>query len=160
VRLGNPDQSVNISLKGAKSSWWCYRSRSSMTLRIDALRNQARRRRPDRKFQSSRDLDCSGVVTQHNWHKNTGIFNGFTNLKSIRFRVPIVCHATGCVSRYRDARYCVKIYAYPVIPDMNFKVSSFNLVLRRGWCPRTSQLQITSAVLETQPLAMFTVPNF
>jgi hypothetical protein len=41
------------------------RSRGSIILRIDALRNQARQRRRDRKFQSSRGLDCSGVITQH-----------------------------------------------------------------------------------------------
>ena len=30
------------------------------------------------------------------------IFNGFTNLESIEFKVPMVCLVTGCVSRRRD----------------------------------------------------------
>ncbi|KFZ18898.1 hypothetical protein V501_00953 [Pseudogymnoascus sp. VKM F-4519 (FW-2642)] len=37
------------------------------------------------------------VVTQHDWHKNTGIFNGLTNLESIEFKVPVVCPVTGLV---------------------------------------------------------------
>ena len=61
-----PRSKYYMSLKGAKSSWWCYRSKGSIILRIDALRNQARRRRRDRKLQSSQGLDCLGVVTQHN----------------------------------------------------------------------------------------------
>jgi hypothetical protein len=44
-----------ISLKEAKGS---------IILRINSLRNQARRRR-NYKFQSSRGLDCSGVATQY-----------------------------------------------------------------------------------------------
>jgi hypothetical protein len=37
--------------------------------------------------------------------KIQGIFNGFTNLELIEFKVPIVCLVTGCVPRRRDARY-------------------------------------------------------
>jgi hypothetical protein len=39
--------------------------------------------------------------------KNPGIFNGFRNLESIEFKVPMVCLVRGCVSRRRDARYLV-----------------------------------------------------
>ena len=98
VEAQKPRSNCSMSLKGAKSSWWCCRSRGPIILRIDALRNQARRRRRDRNFQSSRGLDYSGVVTQYNRHKITGVFNGFTNLESIEFKVPMVCLVTGCVS--------------------------------------------------------------
>jgi hypothetical protein len=54
--------SCSISLKGAKSSWSCYKSRGLVVLRIDALRNQGRRRQRDHNFQSSRGLDCLKVV--------------------------------------------------------------------------------------------------
>jgi hypothetical protein len=60
-----PRLNCSMSLKGAKSSWWCCRSRGPIILRIDALYNQARRRRRDRNFQSSRGLDCSGVAIQY-----------------------------------------------------------------------------------------------
>jgi len=65
-----PRPNCSISLQGAKSSWWCCRSRGPIILQINALRNQARRRRRDYNFQNSRGLDCSGVVTQHDWRKN------------------------------------------------------------------------------------------
>jgi hypothetical protein len=69
----------------------------SIILRIDALCNQVRQRRRDGNFQSSWGLDCSGVITQHNWHKKTEIFNGLTNLESIQVKVPVVCPVTGRV---------------------------------------------------------------
>ena len=47
------------------------------------------------------------MATQHDWQKIPGIFNGFRNLESIEFKVPMVCLAIGCVSRRRDARYRV-----------------------------------------------------
>jgi len=37
--------------------------------------------------------------------KILGIFNRFTNLELIEFKVLIVCLVTGCVSRRKDARY-------------------------------------------------------
>ena len=37
-----PKPKGSISLKGAKSSWWCYRSSGFIILRIDALYNLAR----------------------------------------------------------------------------------------------------------------------
>jgi hypothetical protein len=37
----------------------------------------------------------------------TGTFNGFTNLESIEFKLPMVCLVTGCVSRRRDARQII-----------------------------------------------------
>jgi hypothetical protein len=41
----------------------------------------------------------------------TGTFNGFTNLESIEFKLPMVCLVTGCVSRRRDARQITSIPA-------------------------------------------------
>ncbi len=64
VRVARSNSSM--SLKGAKSSWWCYTSRGLVILRIDALRNQAQRRRRDHKIWSSRGLASLGVVTQPN----------------------------------------------------------------------------------------------
>ena len=52
----------------------------------------------DRNFQSSRGLDCSGLIIQYDLYKNTGIFNGFTNLELIGFKVPMVCLVAGCVN--------------------------------------------------------------
>ena len=46
----------------------------------------------------------AGVWTVQEWShnitntKNTGIFNGFTNLELIKFKVPVIYLATGCVS--------------------------------------------------------------
>ena len=45
-----PRSNHSMSLKGAKSSWWYCRSRGPIILRIDALRNQARRRQRDHNF--------------------------------------------------------------------------------------------------------------
>lgn len=64
-------------------------------LRIDTLHSQVRRRRHGSKFQGSWGLDCSGAVTQHDWHKNTRIFNRFTNLETIKFQVPIFVSSRG-----------------------------------------------------------------
>jgi hypothetical protein len=45
-----PRSKCYMSLKGAKSLWWYYRSRGSVILRIDALHSQARQRRREYKF--------------------------------------------------------------------------------------------------------------
>ena len=58
-----PKSIYSMSLKGTKSAWWCYRLKGPIILRTDALCNQARWRRRDHNFQSSRGLDCSGVIT-------------------------------------------------------------------------------------------------
>jgi hypothetical protein len=46
--------------------------------------------------------------------KNTRIFNGFTNLEQIEFKVPNIRLVTGCVSQRRDGRYCFSLRHFPL----------------------------------------------
>jgi hypothetical protein len=94
-----------MSLKGAKSSWWCYRSRGLIILRIDTP--SAIRRDDDDSIVIFR---VAGVQTVQGWPHdmtNTKIREFSIDseiLESIEFKVPMVCLVTGCVSRRRDAR--------------------------------------------------------
>ena len=87
-----------MSLKGAKSSWWCCRSRGPI---IPELTPSAIRRDGDDVIVVIR---VAGVWTVQEWSHNMtdtkirGIFNGFTNLESTEFKVPIVCLVIGYVS--------------------------------------------------------------
>ncbi len=101
VRLRNPDQTVIWVWKMQRACGDGAGRGILLYYELTSFHNQARRRRYDCHFQSSRGLDCLGVVT-HNWHKNTE--NRIPNLELIGFKVLMVCLVTGCVSWSRGAR--------------------------------------------------------
>jgi hypothetical protein len=97
-----PKSNCSMSLKGAKSLWWCRRSRGPILL------PSAIRRDGDNAIVIFR---IDGVLTVQEWSHNTTDIKiqeysiDFTNLESINFKVPMVCLVTGCVSRRWDGRY-------------------------------------------------------
>ena len=100
-----PRSNRSMSSKGEKSSMVVPCFEGSCYNMKEALRNQARRRRCDRNFRSSRGQESSGVCTQHDYYKTTGKFDALTESESLESKVPIVRLATGCVSRPRDGHY-------------------------------------------------------
>ena len=95
VRLGNLDQVLYKFKQCKEAHGQCYKLRGSIILLIDALYDQARRRRRDCKFQSSHDY------TVREWSYSMleievlEFLDRITNLKLIESEVPIFGLATG-----------------------------------------------------------------